>query len=129
MKELRSELVADTKPDIIRLEVPVDKARHANIVTNRRSLAAVIRIAIFDSCDDIVGNGVFKAGAEPGAPYTYVTTPGFLSHFGFQTLRDLPDLEMLEEAGLLSKARLLAENLPTASGEGEGEEEPADEGD
>ena len=45
---------------------------------------------------------------QPGAPYTYVTTKQFLSHFGFETLRDLPDMEQLEEAGLLSKQKLLA---------------------
>jgi segregation and condensation protein B len=45
---------------------------------------------------------------QPGAPYTYVTTKQFLSHFGFDTLRDLPDMEQLEEAGLLSKQKLLA---------------------
>lgn len=50
---------------------------------------------------------------QPGAPYTYVTTNGFLSHFGFNTLRDLPDMEMLEDAGLLSKDKLLAGELPT----------------
>lgn len=41
-----------------------------------------------------------------GAPFTYVTTKGFLGHFGLETLRDLPDLEALEEAGLLSKKQL-----------------------
>ncbi len=52
---------------------------------------------------------------QPGAPYTYVTTNGFLSHFGFNTLRDLPDMEMLEDAGLLSKEKLLAgDMLPVA---------------
>jgi segregation and condensation protein B len=49
---------------------------------------------------------------QPGAPYTYVTTNGFLSHFGFNTLRDLPDMEMLEDAGLLSKDKLLAGEFP-----------------
>ncbi len=39
----------------------------------------------------------------PGAPYTYVTTKHFLSAFGLQTLRDLPDMESLEDAGLLSR--------------------------
>jgi chromosome segregation and condensation protein ScpB len=39
----------------------------------------------------------------PGAPYTYVTTSRFLSAFGFQTLRDLPSIEALEDAGLLSR--------------------------
>lgn len=38
----------------------------------------------------------------PGAPYTFVTTPRFLSVFGFETLRDLPNIEALEDAGLLS---------------------------
>ncbi|MQB23143.1 SMC-Scp complex subunit ScpB [Agrobacterium tumefaciens] len=39
----------------------------------------------------------------PGAPYTYVTTKLFLSVFGFETLRDLPNIEALEDAGLLSR--------------------------
>jgi segregation and condensation protein B len=54
---------------------------------------------------------------QPGAPYTYVTTRQFLSHFGFDTLRDLPDMEQLEEAGLLSKQKLLAGELPGAISE------------
>lgn len=37
----------------------------------------------------------------PGAPFTYVTTKGFLEHFGLDTLRDLPELEALQDAGLL----------------------------
>jgi segregation and condensation protein B len=40
----------------------------------------------------------------PGAPYTYVTTKAFLLEFGLDTLRDLPDFEALEDAGLLSKS-------------------------
>ncbi len=39
----------------------------------------------------------------PGAPYTYVTTKLFLTAFGLKTLRDLPDIEALEDAGLLSR--------------------------
>lgn len=35
-----------------------------------------------------------------GAPYTYVTTGQFLVAFDLQSLRDLPDQEMLEDAGL-----------------------------
>jgi chromosome segregation and condensation protein ScpB len=62
----------------------------------------------------------------PGAPYTYVTTKEFLLEFGLATLRDLPDREALEDAGLLSKEKLLAGDIPVglASGEGDGEEEP-----
>ncbi|TWG90061.1 segregation and condensation protein B [Mesorhizobium sp. J18] len=52
---------------------------------------------------------------QPGAPYTYVTTKEFLSHFGFDTLRDLPDMEALEDAGLLSKEKLLAGDIPLAA--------------
>ena len=37
-----------------------------------------------------------------GAPFTYVTTKGFLEHFGMGTLRDLPDIEGLENAGLVT---------------------------
>ena len=37
----------------------------------------------------------------PGAPFTYVTTKGFLEHFGLERLRDL---EALEDAGLLTGA-------------------------
>lgn len=45
--------------------------------------------------------------AQPdAAPYTYVTTKHFLSAFGLETLRDLPDLEGLEDAGLLSRQAL-----------------------
>jgi segregation and condensation protein B len=40
---------------------------------------------------------------QPGAPYAYITTPAFLSQFGFESLRDLPDLERLEDAGLLEE--------------------------
>jgi len=35
-----------------------------------------------------------------GAPYTYVTTEQFLVAFDLQSLRDLPDMEQLQDAGL-----------------------------
>lgn len=40
-----------------------------------------------------------------------MTTKAFLSHFGFQTLRNLPDFEALEDAGMLSKEKLLAGDI------------------
>ena len=59
---------------------------------------------------DVIGNlrgaGFIGSGPRsptPGAPYTYVTTPYFLSAFGMGTLRDLPNVEALEDAGLLSR--------------------------
>ena len=39
-----------------------------------------------------------------GAPYAYVTTKRFLEVFGLASLRDLPDIEKLEEAGLLQRS-------------------------
>jgi segregation and condensation protein B len=51
----------------------------------------------------------------PGAPYTYVTTKHFLSAFGMETLRDLPDMEALEDAGLLSRNGAQSELLSVES--------------
>jgi chromosome segregation and condensation protein ScpB len=57
------------------------------------------------------GAGLIASGPRsptPGAPYTYVTTKDFLLEFGLDTLRDLPDFEALEDAGLLAKEKFLA---------------------
>ncbi|MDI4664435.1 SMC-Scp complex subunit ScpB [Xanthobacter autotrophicus] len=59
---------------------------------------------------DFIGPG--PRSPQPGAPYTYVTTAGFLSHFGLDTLRDLPDIEALEDAGLLDTVQLRAGGFP-----------------
>jgi len=59
----------------------------------------------------------------PGAPYTYVTTKQFLLQFGFNSLRDLPDVEALEDAGLLSKEKLLAGDLTGALDDPAGDED------
>jgi segregation and condensation protein B len=59
-----------------------------------------------DAIAGLRGEGFIAAGPRsptPGAPYAYVTTPAFLSHFGFESLRDLPDIEKLEDAGLLGR--------------------------
>jgi segregation and condensation protein B len=39
-----------------------------------------------------------------GAPYTFVTTEQFLVAFGLESLRDLPDREQLEDAGIAAAA-------------------------
>ena len=74
---------------------------------------------------DVIGHlralGFIAAGPRsptPGAPYTNVTTKALLSQFGFDTLRDLPDIELLEDAGLLSKDKLLADGFPDGFGAG-----------
>ena len=51
--------------------------------------------------------GLIAAGPRSpkvGAPYAYVTTEKFLFEFGLESLRDLPDLDKLEDAGLLGGA-------------------------
>ena len=70
---------------------------------------------------DLIGSlraaGLIAAGPrspQPGAPYAYVTAPEFLSQFGFESLRDLPDIEKLEDAGLLDRASGDAASAPGA---------------
>ncbi|NTF98202.1 SMC-Scp complex subunit ScpB [Agrobacterium rhizogenes] len=74
---------------------------------------------------DVIGNlrgaGFIGSGPRsptPGAPYTYITTQHFLSAFGMETLRDLPDIEALEDAGLLSR-RTFQEELLASEGASE----------
>ena len=65
--------------------------------------------------------GLIAAGPRSpklGAPYAYVTTEKFLLEFGFESLRDLPDLEALKDAGL----------MPADGQPGAGDGEPAVEG-
>ena len=49
---------------------------------------------------DLIASG--PRAPQPGAPYAYVTTKKFLEVFGLASLRDLPDIEKLEDAGLLT---------------------------
>ncbi|MDF7775755.1 SMC-Scp complex subunit ScpB [Sphingomonas sp. AOB5] len=47
----------------------------------------------------------------PGRPLTYATTPGFLTHFGLASRRDLPGIDDLRAAGLLDPVDLAFETL------------------
>jgi segregation and condensation protein B len=84
--------------------------------------------------DGLVAHG--PRSPTPGAPYAYVTTPGFLGEFGFESLRDLPDIEKLQDAGLLGRtgaansagddlAAELRGVLGLAAGDGEPDEDAA----
>ena len=72
--------------------------------------AEISRLAGKDISRNVVGrlkrleliDGALRA-PEPGAPFAYVTTKKFLEVFGLATLRDLPDLERLEDEGLLQR--------------------------
>jgi segregation and condensation protein B len=85
----------------------------------------------------------------PGRPVTYGTTDAFLSHFGLESIKDLPGLAELRASGLLDGnlppdfavpeptdvAALMPDELPLEAGEDEDEEdedetrEDSDEGD
>ncbi|AZG78798.1 SMC-Scp complex subunit ScpB [Methylocystis rosea] len=70
--------------------------------------AELSRLAGREISRDVIGSlkslDLIAAGPrapQPGAPYAYVTTKKFLEVFGLASLRDLPDIEKLEDAGLL----------------------------
>lgn len=67
-----------------------------------------------------IGSG--PRSPTPGAPYTYVTTKYFLATFGFDTLRDLPNIEALEDAGLLSRHAIQNKIAGSEDGESETDE-------
>lgn len=50
----------------------------------------------------LIGTG--PRSPRRGAPYTYVTTEKFLAAFDLESLRDLPDREQLEDAGMIEAA-------------------------
>ncbi|WP_116654133.1 SMC-Scp complex subunit ScpB [Pelagibacterium sediminicola] len=63
----------------------------------------------------------------PGRPVTYGTTEGFLDHFGLETLADLPGLEELKGAGLLSSRLPTSFQIPLPhDGELREDEDPLD---
>jgi chromosome segregation and condensation protein ScpB len=88
---------------------PVTRAGLADILCRNisRDVIAALRGA------DLIATG--PRSPQPGAPHTYVTTPAFLTLWGLASLRELPDLDRLEEAGLLGKAPL-PEELRSALG-------------
>lgn len=59
---------------------------------------------------DLIGTG--PRSPQRGAPYTYVTTEQFLVAFDLESLRDLPDPEQMEDAGILKPASDFALDMP-----------------
>src|ERR1700754_550689 len=49
-----------------------------------------------------------KRRETPGKPLTWITTDTFLRHFGLASLKDLPGVQELREAGLLDARPVLA---------------------
>jgi segregation and condensation protein B len=66
----------------------------------------------------------------PGRPVTYGTTDAFLDHFGLESLADLPGLEELKGAGLLSNRLPPSMQVPLPfDGPLREDEDPLDPGD
>lgn len=66
----------------------------------------------------------------PGRPVTYGTTDAFLDHFGLESLGDLPGLEELKGAGLLSGRLPPAMQIPLPfDGPLRDDEDPLEDGD
>jgi segregation and condensation protein B len=75
--------------------------------------------------DVLIEAGWIKPGRRretPGRPGTWVTTEGFLDHFGLDSLRDLPGVDELKATGLLDKRPA----IQTLTQSDEPEEEPDD---
>ncbi|SEK10191.1 hypothetical protein MAA5396_04857 [Marinovum algicola] len=60
---------------------------------------------------DLIGTG--PRSPRRGSPYTFVTTEQFLVAFGLESLRDLPDREQLEDAGVVAEALTCPPKLPS----------------
>jgi segregation and condensation protein B len=50
------------------------------------------------NAQDLIATG--PRSPRRGAPYTFVTTDRFLMAFGLESLRDLPDKEQMQDAGM-----------------------------
>lgn len=61
----------------------------------------------------LIGTG--PRAPRRGAPYTFVTTDGFLAAFGLETLADLPETEQLADEGLANHATSLAPGADASS--------------
>jgi len=64
----------------------------------------------------------------PGRPLIYATTPGFLTHFGLTTRKDLPGIDDLKAAGLLDPIDMALGDMQFGE-ENDGELEIADSDD
>lgn len=100
---------------------PVTRRGLADIVGREVGREVIARLRDLD----FIASG--PRSPQPGAPFTYVTTRRFLEHFGLDTLRDLPDLEALEDAGLLDRKGAARTDIPVAGQEG-GEDGPDEAG-
>lgn len=89
-----TEILAATAIAYLQPATRADLSRLAGREISRDVIGALKRHGLID--------GALRA-PRPGAPFAYVTTNKFLEVFGLATLRDLPDIERLEDEGLLER--------------------------
>ncbi len=89
-----TELLTVTAIAYIQPATRAEIARLAGREISRDVIGALKRLRLID--------GALRA-PEPGAPFAYVTTKKFLEVFGLASLRDLPDIERLEDEGMLQR--------------------------
>ena len=89
---------------------PVTRAELAQVLAKEVSRDTLARLKRLD----LVAAG--PRMPQIGAPLTYVTTATFLSVFGFGSLRELPDIEALEDAGLLERGEAVDLRLASLDG-------------
>ncbi len=98
--------VRDAMPDLRKFDVAVLAAVAYHQPITRDGLRDIFGKPI--SRDLIgrlhAGNLIAPGPRSPrrGAPYTFVTTEQFLVAFGLESLHDLPDLEQLQDAGIVA---------------------------
>lgn len=136
-----------TAPDLaprLRLERPVAR-KLSRAATETLAIIAYHQPVTRSEIEEIRGVGLSRGSLEmlleagwirmgrrrrsPGRPVTWVTTDGFLDHFGLASLDDLPGVEELKQAGLLERRPTLtalavphgaeAADIPAAWGQGE----------
>ena len=76
---------------------PTTRAELSRLAGKEISRDVISRLRRFDLVD-----GALRAPGS-GAPFAHVTTKKFLEVFGLAMLRDLPDIERLEDEGLLRR--------------------------
>ncbi len=114
-----SNVLGPPRPELSQRELTVLMAIAYFQPITRADLSTILGKSISrDVIAHLAKRGYVAAGHRsplPGAPYSYVTTAHFLQAFGFNSLKDLPDMEKLTEAGLLDRSRLWADPDPASA--------------
>ncbi|ARN82205.1 SMC-Scp complex subunit ScpB [Methylocystis bryophila] len=97
-----TELLAVTAIAYLQPATRADGSRLAGREISRDVIGALKRHGLID--------GSLRA-PEPGAPFAYVTTGKFLEVFGLASLRELPDIDRLEDEGLLRRPQVDIDGL------------------